>query len=74
VANDDPFYARYFKAAIISWFHLVRDKATWNNDALSGRTLQKPEPDKVILCVFLLDNLEDTMNAVYLRASQWQPN
>ncbi len=23
VANDDPFYARYFKAAIISWFHLV---------------------------------------------------
>ncbi len=53
---------------------LVRDKATWNNDALDGKTFQKPEPDKVILCVFLLDNLEDTMNAIYLKATQWQQN
>lgn len=53
---------------------LVRDKATWNNDALSGKTFQKPEPDKVILCVFLLDNFEDTMNACYLKAIQWQQN
>ena len=51
---------------------LVRDKATWENDALSGKTLQKPEPDKVILCVFLLDDFENTMNSVYLRATQWR--
>lgn len=53
---------------------LVRDKATWNNDALDGKTLQKPEPNRVILCVFLLSDFEGTMNAVYLKAAQWGQN
>ncbi len=50
---------------------LVRDKATWDSSILDAVTIIKPEPEKVILCVFALHNLEQIMNAIYQRATQW---
>ncbi|RLC83872.1 MAG: hypothetical protein DRI79_13540 [Chloroflexi bacterium] len=44
---------------------LVRDKQTWDEDALEGITLNKLNPNQVLLCIFLLGNLEEAIQAAY---------
>lgn len=47
---------------------LVRDKRTWGEDALDGIVLDKLDPDRVILCVFLIGDLEKAVQVAYERA------
>lgn len=50
---------------------LVRDKDTWNDDALECITITKPEPNKLTLCIFTINDLEDVCEATYLEAKNW---
>jgi Holliday junction resolvase-like predicted endonuclease len=44
---------------------LVRDKRTWGEDALDGIVVNKLDPNRVVLCVFLIGNLEEAIQAAY---------
>lgn len=52
---------------------LVREKKTWTETVLDGKTLNKPDPEKVVLAVFVIDDLEKTSEAVYAQAANWRP-
>jgi len=49
---------------------LVRDKHSWGDDALDEITLEKPEPNRVKLCIFLINNLEEAVKIAYEKAAQ----
>lgn len=49
---------------------LVRDKRTWGEDALDGIVLDKLDPDRVVLCVFLIGDLEKAIRAAYEMAAK----
>lgn len=44
---------------------LVRDKRTWGEDALDEIVLEKLDPDHVVLCIFLVSDLEKAVQAAY---------
>lgn len=49
---------------------LVRDKKAWAEDALDEITLDRLDPDHVVLCVFLIGDLEETVQAAYEMAAK----
>lgn len=49
---------------------LVRDKRAWGEDALDGIVLDKLDPNRVILCVFLIGDLEEAVQAAYEMAAK----
>ncbi len=49
---------------------LVRDKQTWGEDALDGIVLDKLDPDRVVLCVFLIGDLEEAVRVAYEMAAK----
>lgn len=49
---------------------LVRDKATWNEDALDGVQLDKLDPAQVVLCIFKVGDLEKAIQVAYEVAAQ----
>jgi hypothetical protein len=49
---------------------LVRDKRTWVEDALDGIVLDKLDPDRVVLCVFLTGDLGEAVRAAYEMAAK----
>jgi hypothetical protein len=44
---------------------LVRDKQTWEEDALDGIALNQVDPERVVLCVFLIGDLEKAVHCAY---------
>jgi hypothetical protein len=51
---------------------LVRDKRTWKDDALDAIALSDPQPNRVILCIFIFDDLERTIQAVFDKAANME--
>jgi hypothetical protein len=49
---------------------LVRDKRTWGEDALDGIVLDKLDPNRVVLCTFLIGDLEEAVRTAYEMAAK----
>jgi hypothetical protein len=49
---------------------LIRDKNTWNNDALKNIVIEKPDPNRIVLCLFVIEDLDKVIQAAYAKASQ----
>lgn len=51
---------------------LIREKKTWATDVLEKIVLKKPEPERVTLCVFIVENLDDLIQDAYKRAANME--
>jgi len=49
---------------------LVRDKQSWGEEALDDIVLDKLDPNRVVLCVFVIGHLEEAVQAAYEMAAQ----
>jgi len=48
---------------------LIREKKTWTKDVLEKIVLNKLEPERITLCVFVVENLDDVIQDAYKRAA-----
>lgn len=70
------FLDSYTKPHYIEAFYpfLVREKSTWSDDILQKVVIEKPNPNQITLCVFIVDDLEKIIDIAYEKAAKPEPN
>jgi len=70
------FLDSYTKPHYIEAFYpfLVREKNTWSDDVLQDIVIEKPEPNQIILCVFVIEDLNRVIDTAYENATKLEPH
>jgi hypothetical protein len=66
----------YTKPRYIQAFYpfLIRDKSTWTDDVLQKVVIEKPEPNQITLCVFIIEDLDKVIDTAYEKATKLEPH
>ncbi len=53
---------------------LVREKSTWSDDVLDAVIIEESQREQIVLCVFVIEDLEQVINDVYEEATKLEPH